>query len=481
MSMFTFAVGLISVISVVASNPVRGLGRWLAPDTIAIVMLFMIFGIRPLFVGRFSERTIYGYTPTDSGEQTALTVGVVCMGAFAVGTFFASRSPKKLDQLASRSPSASGRLLNISARQTLLIAFGSVGVYLAIIFVLAGPRVISALGAGRSADPSLTGVPELVLLFPMGGSLAAALFLMSRRGVSITRTEGLLLLTACVTSIVLLSQLGNRRFLIPGVLIPVIALLMRRSVRLRLVHVALAFGAFLFIAIIPMVRSAGARLPGETLLTATARYLGTQGIGGVLSPVFASYDTEMLDYIGIAADRIQGASAPGFGAGRGTFVEFLTRPLPGLLHLPTPYSDALLTSIYGGGCGDPVCPVASVGGVLYFDGGVTGVLLGSILFGIGLRWLSVMWVTNKRLTPISATIVAIFSAFALIMTRTNTIHAIWWAIYASLLSGAIYFTASKVQAAAPNTSKRRPLLTRSGRTTITQGSSANSLHETRRT
>jgi hypothetical protein len=236
----------------------------------------------------------------------------------------------------------------------------------------------------------------------------------------------------------MVSALGTRRFMIPAVLMPISAALIRRSARLRLWHLAIGFVGLLFVAIVPMVRSAGARLPGENLLTASFRYASERGIEGILEPIFASYDTEMLDYIALVSSRIH-AGWLSFGLGRGTLLEFILRPVPASMLGQTPWSDKVLINLWGGtGCGHPYCPVASVAGVTYFDGGFPLVIVGSFAFGFVVRWLATRWVYNRHLGDFRATVVAIASSFALVAARTNTVHATWWCIYTLIIAGAIY-------------------------------------------
>ncbi|RWZ68639.1 hypothetical protein ELQ92_05415 [Labedella populi] len=119
-------------------------------------------------------------------------------------------------------------------------------------------------------------------------------------------------------------------------------------------------------------------------------------------------------------------------------VEFLTKPIPG--NGPgTAFSGQVLTSIWGGGCGFPNCPVASVAGVLYFDGGLVAVAVGSLLFGmLVVRFLAGRWAFNAVLADLGAAIVAVVSGFALVGARGNTVHAMWWCIYTLVVPFLIY-------------------------------------------
>ena len=84
--------------------------------------------------------------------------------------------------------------------------------------------------------------------------------------------------------------------------------------------------------------------------------------------------------------------------------------MPASLLSQAPWSDEVLTTLWGGGCGHPYCPVASVAGVTYFDGGFPLVIVGSFAFGFGLRWLATRWVYDRHLGDFPATAVAIATA-----------------------------------------------------------------------
>jgi hypothetical protein len=446
--LISLVIGVLATIYVVGSTANRGLARFLAPESIAIIMLFAIFSVRPLFSNRFAEQTFYGYVPSLVGERTALLAGIVCMACFAAGCFFWSVRPARAAELAARVPKPEKRLVNLSAKKVLVVSVVGAVVYALMLVAIAGTGTVAALSGGRSADVVIAGVPEVILLVPMTGSIVTTLFIINRRHAMIIKSEAIYCVAAVGVSLVLLSQLGNRRFLIPAALMPLMAMLVRKTMRIRAYHVVLALVGFVFIAIVPMVRSAGARMPGENLLTASWRYLGDRGISGVLTPVFASYDTEMLDYIALMSQKITADTGIGFGMGRGTILEFLLRPLPSSV-TGVQYSDQLLTSIWGGGCGQPVCPVASVAGVFYFEGGLIAVALGTFAFAAVLRFLSNRMAYSSGLKLLPITCVTVASAFALIAARTNTIHSLWWVLYALALVLVVYRVVSSPATTTP--------------------------------
>lgn len=469
MHLASFLVTLAVLIYVLTSTPVRGLGRLLAPDFMAVAVLFAIFGVRPLFADRFAKELWYeAYTPSQAGENIALTVGIAASISFAVGTFLTSHAPMK-SRLDGNHQSGSKRpYRGMTSRHIAIFTMYSILIYAVLLVAISGPAILGQLRMGRSADVAIGQVPEIVMMIPLSPSLLVAMFLLTNRDRKLSKSDLMTAFAAIALSLALLSQLGNRRFIIPAILIPLIAALIRKPTRLKAQHVLLGTVAFLLLAILPMVRSTGARLPGETLMQASWRYFQQEGLSGTVRPIFVSFDTEMFDYIAILAPTLESAD---FGWGRGTALEFIMRPLPGSRLNEDSWSDQLLTRLFGGGCGDPVCPVASYPGVLYFDGGYTFVVIGCVLLGALLRYMAILWHSSKTLSLHKLMTVVIVSAFALVAIRTNTIHATWWVIYTILIYRGLFFAITHVRLSRLNT-KQSYIFNRKAKTKISHNSAS---------
>jgi len=448
----SFLVAALTLTYVLASNPNRGLGRFLAPDSMAAIMLIAIFTIRPVFTNRFDELAWYGFYLPDQAEETlALGVGITALIGLLLGVFLARLRPRKLQALEDRSGGLrSYDGWSFSRGKLVFATVAGLGAYVALLVAVAGPDVIRQLAGGRSSEVALAGVPEIVMMIPLAGSIAAAIFILGAKDRELVFLDIVLIIGSAAASILMVSQLGTRRFIIPAMLLPVLAALIRKPVRVKAGHIIIGAVAILFLAIVPMVRAAGARRVGENLATASWRYFQEEGIGGVLRPVFASYDTEMFDYIAVSS---QGLSGDQYGLGRGTVLEFITRPIPSFTGIGeitgVPFSDQMIARLFGGGCGEPFCPVASVAGVLYFDGGFILVFLGSIAFGMGVRAVANRWVYSQGLTPFQMFAVVSVSSFALVAARTNTIHTMWWCIY-TLIIGYVIIKVSNARSKTNN-------------------------------
>lgn len=405
-----------------------------------MAMLVAIFGVRPVFVDRFDEGAWYDtYIPTPGGEQTSLLVGAVGLISLTIGTAIAQRKTKQAARSHQIKDRHTTKAINITIGQVVVLSAIAAMTYVAALTVFAGPGIFRQLRNGRSADLAIGGIPEIVMIIPLTASVSAAIFLLTHRNRKLHLMEIFVLLSATATSIALVSQLGNRRFIIPAALIPLIAALIRKPTRVKLRHMVVAMSGILLLATIPMVRAAGARRPGEGLLSAGWRYLQEEGPSGVIRPIFVSFDTEMYDYIAVVAPTLESNR---FGWGRGTIVEFAARPLPATWVDGPAWSNYLMTQFFGGGCGNPVCPVASLPGVLYFDGGLIVVALGSVVAGIFLRTLASKWQYNRAVSIKTQLFVVIMSSFALVAVRTNTVHAAWWVIYTLILGYLVYRVAA---------------------------------------
>lgn len=431
----------------IMTSPMKGVGRFLAPDVQSALILFMIFGVRPWIPDRLEGKGLYGIDPSKEGMEVALAAGLVAAFAFACGLLVARLVRLRGHDMAGHSRISRWRSRperhRMTVGKTLVWALVGAGAYSAAVIAASGFEGLSVLSGGRSEEATIAGFPEFLAMLPISGPVAIAFFLVQERCRPILMREWVMLSLPLGVSLGFVSMLGQRRFMIPCLLIPLLGYCLGRVVRVKWWHIATGFTGLLTLATVPMVRSAGARRPGEELIGATIRYVGEEGLVGTLRPVIASYDTEMLDYIAVVAGLLDSGGEPGFGFGRGTFLEFLSRPLPSGIFPASEYSDRLLTELYGGPCGDPVCPVASVVGVSYFDFGLIGVFCAVALLAGVLRVLAAEIQFPARRSNLSLVFVCIGGAFALVATRTNTVHALWWALYVLMIAAGISFITSR--------------------------------------
>lgn len=414
----------------IVRNPFRGAGRLFSPTSMSCLMLMAIFGIRPIAIHFWGGPLLYGIDPS-SGFRFAQRVGMLSAIGFAAGTavagtkpnFAASNSaPRRITRSGNRQEIDFSRL---TARAVLRVSI--VGLCLGILLVVAkgGVAGARAIVGGRSeaASAVIEGLPVFVLVLPLLGSVAAAIYILCVAGNrKLAAGEALTIAAAVMVSAISNITLGNRRFIIPSLLVPLAAIIFARRGKLpRLAVPALPVTLGIFL-VLPFVRSAGARTPGQSLTSAIVDRLVSGGVVGSLRNFFTSYDTEMFDYIALIGPRL-GSSVP-YGAGRGTFLEFVQYPLPGSLAGPM-YSDSLLQAFYGA---QKVRPVESSPGTLVFDFGLIGMMIGMFAMGWFLRRIE-RAVSGGGKSNAYMACFAVLAGYAPVIARTDSTQAVWWTLY----------------------------------------------------
>lgn len=440
-------VDLVPVVLIITTNPLRGLSRILAPDTLVAAMLFAIFAVRPLYSDRFTfsrdYRGFYGLIPSENGQIAASLIGAILIWSLLIGCVWRNQRRKSsavhaydVEPVVAKEQGSnrSRPMLAIVASLAALVA------YAGILVATMGLGGFLAIFAGRSDAASTGGLPEVVLTVPLAGSIASAILILSASSSRLSSAERAAVLICTGASLVGVSQLGNRRLIIPAISIVVIAMLMRRSVRLRLWHLATAGLILVALAVLPAVRSAGSRLQNENLVDAVARSVRDVGPLGAAKSFFASYDTEMYDYLAMLAPELQKGRLE-LGLGSGTIQEFLTHPLPAGMTPGMARSGELRAHLfnyacYGGGCDVPN-PVQSLAGTLFLDGWYVAVLIGGIGVGYAVRALSFEWARAAELSVARNIVIAICASYAMIAVRTDTIFALWWCLYTLLIGSAV--------------------------------------------
>jgi hypothetical protein len=390
-------------------------------------MLVVIFAFRPWAMARYAQYEFYGLDVT-SGIRHALVIGAAAMSFFAAGTLAASRSLTPRTTEASK-PGVSGKPAAVGQFTVVALALLGTGAWAVGLSLYTGsPEILSLLGRGRSPEVThaLAGLPTLLQALPLLGSAAATVYVVRyARLRTLTRSE-----VACLAIAVLLAtaanlQLGTRRFVLTGVLVPFATIVFTRGGRLPRGTVPFSALGLLAAAAVPFVRSAGARRGDENILGATWRILVEDGPNEIFKRFFTSYDTEMFSYIAYVGPRL-GDGIP-LGLGRGTVREFLAFPLPaGWLDGPL-FSDQLLISMLGAPCAPRTCPVLSIVGVAYADFALPGVMVVMAVVGYAVRRFELKALQTS--TDRNLLLLGTLAGFAIVIARTNAVHATWWMIY----------------------------------------------------
>jgi len=439
-------VNLVPVAAVVATSPLRGLSRVLAPDTLVVGMLYAIFAIRPLFTDRFQASRFeysgfYRFVPTYDGQLTASLVGILLLWSIGIGALWCSHWRKLPAGPTTAGPEDRRTRQGTDAAdlphvRAVAVTLAALALYFALIVSFMGLARALAMSEGRSdyVSSGAFGLPAIVYVIPLTGSIAAATLILMARSHPIGFPAWLSILFCTALSLVSVSQLGNRRFMIPAVLIVVGAFLMQKPIRLRLWHAVAGLLAIIFLAVVPYVRKAGSR-PGENLGEAMVRYIGDNGFVVLLRNMFTTYDTEMYDYIAVVAPRLENGRE-NYGFGSGTVLEFFLHPLPQNMFNFNERSSEVRSYLFNYGCGvtcDLPNPVSSLGGVLFFDGWYVGVIVGGALAGVLVRVIAMRWSRAATSSVAQNMVTAISASFMAIAVRTETVGILWLCIYSLMI------------------------------------------------
>lgn len=414
-----------SLLLILWGSPAKGFNKLLTPSALGGLVLYSIFCIRPL-LAQPEDFQFYGYD-AGPGSSFASGVGLVAQVTFALGCVVARtlRTRERQSAEAVCNDLRTGAIFRL-----LLLAVGGCAAYVVLLTALGGPQLaLQSLSGGRSSDlkAAFGGLPTVVAMVSYMGSAAATslIAMRAKQGGKLRAAEGAAILAAIGLSFAFNLSGGNRRALIPILLVPLTAWIITTGRRMRLRAVLALALALLFFVTLPFVRSVGAR-PDQNILEASVDYAATGGLRGLGNDFFLSYDTEMFNYISFVGPRL-GGTIP-YGGGRATAFEFLVFPLPQTAVLGTPYSEEVLLRLFNGGCGDPFCPVPSAPGVLLMDFGIPGVAMGMFALGLAARSLERVALSGSVGTR-GVIGFAIMTGYAPVLMRTYSVHAVWWALY----------------------------------------------------
>ena len=370
----TIAVGLLSWAAAVRFRR----GAALAPFSLTVLMLVAIFGIRPIMMIRYDTFDVYGLDVVTGFNATA-RLGFVAVTCLCVAYFYS--------RVTDRRPSTSVPVRRGWQAPTIdravAVCMGTVlSWFAAIVIVGGGPGAVGVLFRGRSsaAAAALGNTPVAVFCLPIAGAvLVAAARIATERTRRLTVRERILFWVAVLGAVVPPASLGGRRFILPCVLVALVAVAAPKwSKPITAKMVLLGVGSLLVLAAIPFIRSAGARKPGQGPVGALIDYFSTTGVTETLKALFLTYDTDSFGYVAYFQPRL-GDGIP-YGHGRSTVGDLLVNALP--VQAGELWSDHLLRLLFGATCARGVCPVASVVGVLALDFGLPAVVFGCLLLGL---------------------------------------------------------------------------------------------------
>jgi oligosaccharide repeat unit polymerase len=412
----TLAIGTIAWLRITRLT----LGMMFAPASVTLLILISVFGVRPLLSLQSRELEFYGYS-IRGGFNSAAFLGFVAVLSFAIA--YGLTPPRRRNGQFNDSSEGSGSEPGIALPALTAVALS--GAWIAAMIAYGGGlSFLSHLFAGRSAAVSrhLEGMPIVIAALPSIGAVVLAVSVIrTLRTRPMAGREILFATFALLASAIPPLALGNRRFLLPTLLVFALVFFYRRwNQRVRPTVLLTGFAILLALISIPYIRSAGSRTGRTDFAGALAEYLSSRGPFGALEDYFVGYDTEMFAYISFISPKL-GLTIP-YGDGRGIFGDFLLNFVPSqFAHSPL-WSDRILFMVFGKGCGSGACPVSSIVGVTYFDFGVLGVTLGLAFWGWLARVVERSVIHAEGLRLVAA--VSFFVTFPA-LTRGNTINQLW--------------------------------------------------------
>lgn len=413
-------------------------GYLLSPLSVILLMIVAIFGVRPLRMMQTATFDFYGYD-ISSGVEFATTVGLlatigVVMGALVCLPLLGRNARDKTPVSTPEASMASAIGESFFAASTILVVWFVLSLQFA-----GGITAFLAMFGGRTSQisSSAAGVPVVVPALPVVAAIvvAAVRFSVERAARYMPRQNVMYWFIIALT-IIPPTALGNRRFLIPALMVGVAGAAriswLRRVKARYVITVALAF---VVLASIPFVRSAGSRVRGsDDFIGSLYEYVGESGISGVFDAFFLSYDTEMFNYVSYFGPRLGGVIP--YGHGQATLGELFLAVLPSQIAPGEKWSDNLLTEAFGAGCGTLYCPVPSVFGTFLVDGGLVLVFAGSFILGL----LAAPFPHRLAQAPptVSAVLLLAVVAFTATVVRGNPVSQLWIAIQCTLLAVLVF-------------------------------------------
>lgn len=351
----------------------------LEPLTGAALVLAVLFGVRPLAMIAQGDFTYQRYN-IEPQFATAILVGFAGTLAFVL-----SYSLVAAGRGGPRPTDLPGGLTGRG--YVFAFAVGAVSVSLFALYLASQGSIadsITLLLAGRS--PALydltAGSSEYLSAAPIL-TVAGAIAVGSSASWKLSLRQWVLVGALIAFPVVSMFLVGNRRYIIPAMLVPAVCYFLSTGTRpSRKMVLVLAPVAFVLLATIPFGRAAGAREAAGGLLPIYQEAIAAPV--EVLSRFVNGPDTEMLPALAV---EIQILEAPGdFYYGRATIGDLLLAPIPSAVVPMKPMTarNDLLTVAFGAPCGvvaGALCPDFSALGTFYQDLWFPGVLIGMAMLG----------------------------------------------------------------------------------------------------
>jgi hypothetical protein len=395
----------------------------LEPLIPAVIAMVSLFSVRPLAMLAAGETGSYRWFNIQDSITLALAICSLGVMSYLAGYFLFSRAPVP--------KSGRSQIFFSKKRLHAVAAFYIIAsLFLTAAYLGSNPiATLAVLSRGRSdvIGEYITVHSEYLFVAPLLLSCAATLIILGNEKWTISIQKRLILFILIATPLAYFYLVGTRRFMLPALLVPSVAYLLKSGKRPRARHIALGIPFFLIFAAIPFMRTEGAREQiggfGDQISFAFTR-------SGIWKDIFLGPDTEMLPAFAVEVKVLDDYNK--FFYGRAVFGDLAFAPIPSAL-FPKPVSarDQMLIEAFGSRCSanpGALCPDFSIIGTFYQDFWIPGVMLGMMISGIFSRkvWLGYRVQPDNPFRICSATVTTVFT---LIIMRAGFMPAFQWSLY----------------------------------------------------
>lgn len=403
---------------------------WLEPVVPGVVMLAILFGVRPLYDVRDSNFDYLGYNIA-SEYPLAVAMGLVGTMAFVAGYEVAAvkrraRSAPLVTRLTHRM-AASG-----SSIFTLAIVLSVGGAVLFVLDLLARGPLQYSLQLwlnGRSTEFFSASTSQYLSAGPILAACGAIATAAVSRWLLSTPQKVLVVFLALLPVVVFFFG-GERRFIVPSITVPMVLYYLATGRRPgRRIVLAIAPVAFVLLVTIPYLRSSGARDQAGGVLPIVMDSISAPF--AAWDRFITSYDTEMTGALSVEIQILR--QPDDFFYGRATFGDLLMAPIPSALFPDKPITarNEILTRAYGTPCVTTggVCPDSTALGTFYEDFSWFGVATGMAALGAFSRRIWERFLSDAT-SPTRAIVAATWIVLLPITLRAGwSVGIVWWLFF----------------------------------------------------
>ncbi|MGE0544878.1 MAG: O-antigen polymerase, partial [Dehalococcoidia bacterium] len=427
----------------------------LEPIVSGALTLAILFGIRPLSMMLTENGAVYYGHDVGQYFRTTIVMGLIGTLAFVLGYELAFKKSKVTPT--SEMVSESNYRSTASA---VVVVMSAVAVFLFTLHLSISGSIVQTLrlmAAGRSLElvDATAGTSAYLSVSPLLTSCAAIVIIATRPKLKIG--DIIKIVTLIAFPVAMFSLLGNRRFIIPSVAIPLAVYYLRHGRRPSRKTVMLVAPVILILlAAIPYARASGAREQAGGALPILQDFL--------TSPLDAwkqfitGPDTEMISMLAVEVEILK--NPEDFYFGGAVFGDLLLAPIPSAVFPWKPESarDQMLIDAFGLPCrtvAGGLCPDSSVIGTFYQDLWYFGMILGMTSLGAWSAWI---WTRVKAdrgfVTVVTA---SCWIVFLPIIIRAGFMPAFSWFLY-FLIPSLVGVAASTKIGTTQRSSRRRTII-----------------------